>query len=128
MANKEECLFEYTFAVFVDKISLKMDSSFKETIEFKCDDLFPSKELEYAWLKTNFKEQSKAIPGNDLFMISRMKESEMIRHLDDNPLKINLFHKDTKIGSAFVDLSVFFKSRWHILNFSLKPRLYIPEN
>ena len=39
---------------------------------------------------------------------------------NDNPLKINLFHKDTKIGSGFVDLSVFFKSQVEEMPFGSK--------
>ena len=112
MANNHNLLFEYTFVVFVDKISLQIEKPTERNIKFQCDDLFFIKtHLEYLELQAKGCHQSKEIPGQDMYIMSRMKESEVKKHLGEKYLDVNLFDKDASFGTASLDLSPFFKNQ-----------------
>ena len=108
MAFNQGQLFEYTFVVVLNEISLEVDKPTESIIKFQCDDLFSTKELQYSWLKKGFCHDSKEIPGQDQYIISRMKESEVKKSLDKEFLNIRIFDKDVNFGNASVDLSPFF--------------------
>ena len=120
MAFNQGQLFEYTFVVVLNEISLEVDKPTESIIKFQCDDLFSTKELQYSWLKKGFCHDSKEIPGQDQYIISRMKESEVKKSLDKEFLNIRIFDKDVNFGNASVDLSPFFKNQVEEMPFGLK--------
>ena len=113
-----DLLFEYTFVVFLDKISLEPT---KSNIMFQCDDIFFAKDyLEYLELQKKVCHQSNKIPGQEKHIISRMKESEVKKYLDKYLFNINLFDNDVSFGNALVDLSPFFRNHVEEMPFGLK--------
>ena len=104
MADNQDLLFEYTFAVSLDKISLEVEKPTESNIKFQCDDHFFAKTYQEEYLELQAKgcHQSKEIPGQDIYIMSRMKESEAKKCPRISFLSGCLFVKQVMSGGLFV--------------------------
>ena len=117
--TNDDSSFEFKFFVCLDDVSLNNQEPLECTIKFKYD-LFSHEEVQYPPFMISGGGKFDKIPGHHVFIISREKDSDIKKYLEENLLKFQIYNKDVLLGVGQTDLSPFSKNEVDEMPFGLK--------